>query len=147
MCGWPWPIPARAWTSAVKSRLFEPFFTTKQPGAGTGLGLATVYGIVSQHGGFLTVASQLGEGTRFEIYFPAVEPHPAPRAQTPPPTASPRGSASLLLVEDQADVRHFVASVLRDGGYAVMEARRRPRRRCGSGRNCPAPSTWSLPTW
>ncbi len=106
----------------VKSHLFEPFFTTKGVNEGTGLGLATVYGIVRQSGGRIGVRSASGEGSRFRVYLPATrdaaEAAPAP----PPPASDLRGSATLLLVEDEAAIRKALAPLLRRTGYAVLEA-------------------------
>lgn len=113
-------------------RIFEPFFSTKVevPGAGTGLGLATVYGIVRQTGGFIRVDSAVGHGTTFDIYLPrhGVEDDKtvkAPPAATPPPatnSANP-ASATILLAEDEDAVRVFAARALRNRGYNVREAR------------------------
>ena len=107
---------------AVHGHLFEPFFTTKGPGKGTGLGLATVHGIVQQSGGHVAVDSEVGQGTTFRVFLPRVEP-----AEPPPPDAAPgparrRGSETVLLVEDEDAVRSLVGTVLRDAGYTVLEA-------------------------
>lgn len=103
-------------------RIFEPFFTTKGPGKGTGLGLATVYGIVAQHQGWANVESMPGKGTTFFIYLPAeAQAAPLPSSQAPPPV--PRGNNEcILLVEDEATVRETTASFLRRLGYRVLEA-------------------------
>ncbi len=102
----------------TRSRLFEPFFTTKDPGKGSGLGLATVYGIVRQCEGQITVYSQPGCGTIFEIYLPrAHEP-----VSLPVKTASPKGSETILLVDDEEGVRKLVSAVLKTNGYDVLEA-------------------------
>jgi two-component system, cell cycle sensor histidine kinase and response regulator CckA len=101
--------------------VFEPFFTTKGVGEGTGLGLATVYGIVKQSGGFVTVSSQLGQGTTFRIYLPMEEePTPAKPISEPEPVAG--GKETVLVVEDEANVREFLARALRQFGYTVIEA-------------------------
>ena len=101
--------------------IFEPFYTTKAIGTGTGLGLATVYGIVKQSDGFLYVDSALGAGTQFTLLLPrstaASEAVPAPAA-----TALPRGSETILLVEDAEPVRRVVQRMLGNLGYAVLEA-------------------------
>ena len=108
----------------TQSRIFEPFFTTKGPGEGTGLGLATVYGIVRQSGGSIHVYSELGQGSSFKVYLPLVvgsaTPQPPERADEPLPT----GSERILVVEDEPSVRIFASRVLRDLGYHVLEAPR-----------------------
>jgi two-component system, cell cycle sensor histidine kinase and response regulator CckA len=109
-------------TDEVKAHLFEPFFTTKEQGKGTGLGLATVHGIVSQSGGHIRVVSEPGQGTRFELSFPRVlAPVAAP--EPPPAFAGAGGSETILLIEDDALVRDVTRSLLRAGGYHVLEAR------------------------
>ncbi len=108
---------------ATKARLFEPFFTTKEPGRGTGLGLATVYGIVKQSGGYIWAYSELGHGTTFKIYLPRVAETPeAPESTTGTPTPV-RGSETVLVVEDQEEVRQLTKRVLEARGYAVLAAR------------------------
>ncbi len=107
---------------ATLLRIFEPFFTTKGPGKGTGLGLATVHGIVQQSNGMITVSSQLGQGTRFQIYFPRVTGTVQQPSKTALPQAAIRGSETVLLVEDEPIVRAFARQVLTDHGYAVLEA-------------------------
>ncbi|MBI4165217.1 MAG: response regulator [Acidobacteria bacterium] len=106
----------------TQSHIFEPFFTTKETGKGTGLGLATVYGIVKQIGGDIWVYSELGRGTTFKIYFPQVEE--AERAVQPPKvvSASQRGSETIIVVEDEEPVRSLVRRVLESKGYAVLTA-------------------------
>jgi two-component system, cell cycle sensor histidine kinase and response regulator CckA len=104
--------------AATRSRLFEPFFTSKGPGQGSGLGLATVYGIVKQSKGQITVYSQPGCGSIFEIYLPRVE---EPVAE-PPRRASSKGSETILLVDDEDGVRKLVHAVLQSHGYDVLEA-------------------------
>jgi PAS domain S-box-containing protein len=106
----------------VKSHLFEPFFTTKAKGKGTGLGLSIVYGIVKQSGGSIDVQSEVGKGTTFRIHLPAVREPDAPVAITGAEPASPKGSETILLVEDEAALRDLAVRVLRSGGYDVIEA-------------------------
>jgi PAS domain S-box-containing protein len=108
----------------TQQHVFEPFFTTKARGQGTGLGLATVFGIVKQHQGNIWVYSEPGQGTTFKIYLPvAAEPEaPSPVQQSAAPVKKFTGSETVLVVEDQADVRQLVAHTLRAHGYLVLEA-------------------------
>ncbi|MBL8978414.1 MAG: PAS domain S-box protein [Gemmatimonadetes bacterium] len=101
--------------------IFEPFFTTKEPGRGTGLGLATVYGIVKQSDGFVFVDTEVGRGSRFRIYLPRVEGAAEP-VEAPPDPPTTRASGTILLVEDEAAVRRLARRVLEDVGYTVLEA-------------------------
>jgi len=109
---------------ATRRHIFEPFFTTKEIGKGTGLGLATVYGIVQQHNGHIWVYSEVGSGTCFKLYFPRLaakaETVTAPRSERPLPS----GSATILLVEDDDAVRRIASKILREYGYTVFAARR-----------------------
>lgn len=108
--------------AGTKARLFEPFFTTKQPGQGTGLGLATVYSIVKQSGGYIWAYSEVGHGTTFKVYLPRVAgvPEKAAAQTTPAPFAV--GSETVLVVEDQAEVRRLTTRVLEARGYTVLAA-------------------------
>jgi CheY-like chemotaxis protein/two-component sensor histidine kinase len=104
-------------------RLFEPFFSTKEKGKGTGLGLATVYGIVKQSGGHIAVESAPGRGTTFRIWLPEVEAEaPAAPAPVPAGTEAPAGSETILLVEDEDAVRGLLFEVLSESGYKVLQA-------------------------
>ena len=109
------------------TRIFEPFFSTKEVGSGTGLGLSTVYGIVRQTGGFVTVDSAVGEGATFTIYLPHHSATAAAEAKAPETPAQMQasdltGSAKILLVEDEDAVRMFSSRALRNKGYTVLEA-------------------------
>jgi signal transduction histidine kinase/DNA-binding response OmpR family regulator len=108
----------------VKARIFDPFFTTKGVGKGTGLGLSTCYGIVSRHGGCITVDSEPGNGSTFTIYLPGVaSPHQTGQDAKPSNMTLPKPSDKvLLLVEDETMVREVAACVLRESGYNVLEA-------------------------
>ena len=104
-------------------RIFDPFFTTKEIGKGTGLGLATVYGIVKQHNGWVDVQSAIDQGTTFRIYLPVCRENPHPEEPPPRQTATPeKGSECILVVEDEDHVRVLTAAVLRKSGYRVLEA-------------------------
>jgi two-component system cell cycle sensor histidine kinase/response regulator CckA len=106
----------------ARAHAFEPFFTTKPKGKGTGLGLATCYGIVKQHGGNIWLYSEVGHGTSFKIYLPQVEEAAAPAPVSPDAAGVPPGDEVVLLVEDEPAVRLLAARVLREQGYTVLEA-------------------------
>jgi signal transduction histidine kinase/ActR/RegA family two-component response regulator len=108
-------------TAAVQARIFEPFFTTKPQGKGTGLGLSTVYGIVKQSGGYIAVASEPNCGTTLSVYFPRVE-SPITLSATSSARESPRGTETILVVEDQDMVRALTGRVLEGSGYRILSA-------------------------
>jgi PAS domain S-box-containing protein len=107
---------------ATRRRVFEPFFTTKSAGTGTGLGLATVFGIVQQSGGHITVQSAPGRGTLIKIFLPRVHANQCDRPESDHAISSPFGSETLLLAEDEDGVRALASRVLRASGYTVLEA-------------------------
>ena len=108
----------------TRAQIFEPFFTTKAQGKGTGLGLATVYGIVKQSRGHIRADSTLGAGPRFELFFPVTQPVEAERPTVSPPAPSDDSAAAItvLVAEDQAALRQVVVEVLRNTGYNVLES-------------------------
>ena len=115
-------------TPKIRARIFEPFFTTKGVGKGTGLGLATVFGIVKQHAGWIEVASEVGRGTTFAVFFPASDETPVAETGKNPatPPAATGGSETILVVEDEMVLREMARAFLTDCGYKILEA--------GSGR-------------
>jgi PAS domain S-box-containing protein len=120
--------------SEIQAHIFEPFFTTKKPGKGTGLGLAIVYGVIKQTGGWITVNSELGKGTTFDIYFPQAPEEEAKSASKSISRDEPgskrgvsaasaaRGTETILLVEDQDEIRDLVREFLQKNGYTVLHA-------------------------
>ena len=109
-------------SAEVQAHIFEPFFTTKDPGKGTGLGLSTVYGIVQQSGGHIAVRSEPGHGTTFRIYLPRVDAAPVSDQAPPEVAATPRGTETVLLVEDDEALRTLAKEILTVLGYTVLEA-------------------------
>jgi CheY-like chemotaxis protein len=110
-------------TAEVLERVFEPFYTTKDHGRGTGLGLSTTYGIVQQAGGWIDATSELGHGSTFRVFFPAVAPPYADQSGATRPSESPsRGAGTVLVVDDEPTVRTHAARLLARHGYTVVEA-------------------------
>jgi two-component system, NtrC family, sensor kinase len=110
----------------AQAHLFEPFFTTKEVGKGTGLGLATVYGIVKEHQGWIAVQSKPGAGATFQIFFPVSQKQPDPPAASQPETQDQLGTETILLAEDEDPLREMVAEILTEHGYRVLSARTGP---------------------
>jgi signal transduction histidine kinase len=108
--------------SATKARIFEPFFTTKEPGKGTGLGLATVYGVVKQSGGFISVDSSLGNGSRFSVYLPQTFEQMDAFLHLPAVRETIVGRKTVLVVEDEREVRELACEFLKAAGYSVLTA-------------------------
>jgi two-component system cell cycle sensor histidine kinase/response regulator CckA len=113
----------------LQERIFQPFFTTKEKGNGTGLGLATVFGIIKQSGGYIEPVSSLGKGTNFHVYLPALAASEIPQAtdlvaatQEAPRPVDLSGRGRILVIEDESGVRKLAVSVLRSRGYEVEEA-------------------------
>jgi len=105
---------------ATQEKIFDPFFTTKDPGKGTGLGLATVYGIVKQHNGYIIVYSQANRGAAFHVYLPAAMARADEKLDTETPI--PRGKETILIAEDDEKVRHIMREALQEYGYKTIEA-------------------------
>jgi PAS domain S-box-containing protein len=132
-CPGPFPAPAGRYVrlsvrdtgtgidQKTLAHIFEPFFTTKETGRGTGLGLATVYGIVKQSGGYIDVKSEPGKGSTFDVYLPAVEAEPEP-VKPAAPAASASGGQTILVVEDEDSLREVAREVLEQNGYRVLTA-------------------------
>lgn len=108
--------------AATREKIFEPFFTTKEVGKGTGLGLAMVFGTIRQHGGYINVYSEVGRGTVFKIYLPLVHDETAVEDDASLERTVPGGDETLLVVEDNEDVRKSTALILQEMGYRVIEA-------------------------
>ena len=108
--------------SATLAHLFEPFFTTKEIGQGTGLGLATVYGIVKQHDGWLEVTSSPGRGTSFDVFFPASDGTIVDEEKPDEPKAPASGTETILVVEDEPVLREMTRTILENSGYQILEA-------------------------
>jgi CheY-like chemotaxis protein len=106
----------------TQAHIFEPFFTTKEQGKGTGLGLATTYGVIKQSGGFIWVYSELSKGTTFKIYLPRVDEPAASIPTVHIPASLARGTETVLLSEDEQDVREITREFLESAGYKVLEA-------------------------
>jgi two-component system, cell cycle sensor histidine kinase and response regulator CckA len=110
-------------TADVLAHVFEPFFTTKPVGQGTGLGLSTVYGIVKQNGGYITIASEAGSGTTVTVFWPMSDHLEAPALPIGTPERAPGGTETILLVEDEAGIRSLMRKTLEPHGYRILEAR------------------------
>jgi PAS domain S-box-containing protein len=108
--------------AATQARIFEPFFTTKSQGRGTGLGLATVYGVVKQSGGYVWVYSEVGHGTTFKVYLPMVQAPAEKKAPEKPASGHEPGTETILFVEDEQSVRELVSEYLAARGYQVLDA-------------------------
>jgi len=108
--------------ATVQQHIFEPFYTTKEVGQGTGLGLATCYAIAKQHGGNIWVYSEVGHGTTFKIYLPRVNEAADTHSRSTDAAPVPRGTETVLLVEDEPLVREITSHILREQGYTVLEA-------------------------
>ena len=106
----------------LQSHIFEPFFTTKEKGKGTGLGLATVYGVIKQSGGYIWVDSEPGKGAEFKIYLPLADEVAEETSESQQPSAPAHGAATILVVEDEESLRKLTRTTLKSQGYAVVEA-------------------------
>ncbi len=106
----------------IMGRIFEPFFTTKEPGKGTGLGLSAAFGIVKGHGGFINVHSDIGKGTQFKVYLPAIETNEGRRSEAREPEPPSGRGESILVVDDEASLREVMKVILERNGYRVITA-------------------------
>jgi PAS domain S-box-containing protein len=113
-------------SAEVQSHIFEPFYTTKEQGKGTGLGLATVYGVVKQSGGYIWVESEIGKGTRFQVYLPRAE-GVAIEPSRKEPSVVTRGLGTILVAEDEPSLRKLTCDTLKEAGYKVLEAEDAPK--------------------
>jgi PAS domain S-box-containing protein len=104
----------------IKGKIFDPFFTTKEPGKGTGLGLAMVYGIIKEHNGIIDVKTQVGKGTTFEIYLPVFEEFPIHSRDEEPPIELMSGRENILVVDDESSILSFIKTTLEKQGYRVF---------------------------
>lgn len=113
-------------SAEVQSHIFEPFYTTKEQGKGTGLGLATVYGVVKQSGGYIWVESEIGKGTKFQVYLPRAEGAVTemPRKES---SLATQGLGTILVAEDEPSLRKLTCNTLKDAGYKVLEAENAPK--------------------
>jgi two-component system cell cycle sensor histidine kinase/response regulator CckA len=108
-------------SAEVQAHIFEPFFTTKEQGKGTGLGLATVYGVIKQSGGYIWLESEVGKGSRFQVYLPLVE-GAEPEAARSKETSQTHGPATILVAEDEPSLRKLTCNTLKQSGYKILEA-------------------------
>ncbi|MGB8523318.1 MAG: PAS domain-containing protein [Candidatus Acidiferrales bacterium] len=113
-------------SAEVQSHIFEPFYTTKEQGKGTGLGLATVYGVVKQSGGYIWVESEIGKGTRFQVYLPRAEGVVTEPSRKESPVMT-RGLGTILVAEDEPSLRKLTCNTLKEAGYKVLEAEDAPK--------------------
>ncbi len=114
-------MPGHGMNAETLSHMFEPFFTTKEQGKGTGLGLATVHGIIRQSGGHVTVYSEPGRGTTFKVYLPRFDGEDEAVASPALVEAAPSGTETILLVEDESSLRVMISEILESAGYKVLE--------------------------